>query len=249
MSQPPTPDSWHQQQPGSWPGSPPPGPYPQGQQGYWPAGPQAPGGFGPAPAGWAGPQYPGYPPVGPPPRSGLRPWMVIVGIVGLLVILGSVAGVVLNDHGSGFASDLKEGQCVTTQDFANVHFRATSCDATDAVYEFAGVSSMGLCPDGKRPQDGAYFYASRNRDDPNAENLCFAVNLKQGSCYALSLSDKSVTHIECGQASSTANAHTAVFKIAARIDHSVDQNACATGTKAMVFTVPQRVYCLQKMVS
>ncbi|WP_155926336.1 hypothetical protein [Mycolicibacterium sp. CBMA 234] len=252
MTQPPPSGPWGAQQPDAWPG---PnqghqGP-PQGQPAWQPQ----PGWPSPNPQPWTGQQPPYYGPLNPMPgyppprRSGIKPWMWIVGVVVLLLVLGGVSNAVLKaSHRVNAGGDLKAGQCVTTDDFEKFHFTSTSCESSDAVYELAGETSMGLCPDGKQPQDGPYFYATSNQNDPKAESLCFALNLHQGDCYALDLTAKSIMHIDCAQAPTIANSHTGVFKVAKRLDGSVDETACASAAKAMVFTAPQRVYCLTKLV-
>lgn len=176
--------------------------------------------------------------------------MWIVGVVVVLFLVGGVSNAVRKAHhgSAAFDSGLKSGQCVTTADYEKFHFTSTSCESSDAVYELAGETSMGLCPDGKAPSDGPYFYATSNQDDPKAGTLCFALNLHQSDCYALDLAGKSVRNIGCAQAPTVANSHTGVFKVAQRLDGSVDETACATAAKAMVFTSPQRVYCLTKLV-
>lgn len=251
MTQPPQDGSWGapQHQP---PVGPPGQPIPStpGQPGWQPQ----PGWPAPNPQPWAGQPtnygppnpLPGFP---PPRKSAIKPWVWIVGAVVLLVVLGSIANVARKGlHTTAFGAQLKSGQCVTTTDYEKFHFTSTSCESSDAVYELAGETSKGLCPDGKAPQDGPYFYATSNQDDPKAASLCFALNLHQGDCYALDLTGKSVTNIDCAQAPTIANSHTGVFKVAPRIDDSVDETACATAAKAMVFTSPQRVYCLTKLV-
>lgn len=217
--------------PQGWPA---PGPQP------WPS--QPPAGYGPPPP------PAGFPP--PPKRSGVKPWMLIVGVLALLALFGGVTNVIRKaSHHGAAGGDLKTGQCITTDDMNNFHFTATSCDSPNAVYELAGLTAMGICPDGKRVQDGPYFYATRNQDDPKVESMCFALNMRQGECYSLDLTEKSVTHIDCAQASTTANSHTGVFTVAKRVDGSSTETVCATGDKAMIFTVPERVYCLSKLVA
>jgi hypothetical protein len=182
-------------------------------------------------------------------RSGIKPWMWIVGVLVLLALIAGVVNAVRKaDHRTAGAGDLKPGQCITNGDYTKLHFTATSCESSDAVYELAGETAMGICPDGKRVQDGPYFYVTRNQDDPKSESLCFALNLHQGDCYAMDLTGKSVTHIDCAQASAIANSHTGAFKVAKRIDGSTDGTVCGTGEKPWVFTSPQRVYCLTKLV-
>lgn len=176
--------------------------------------------------------------------------MWIVGVVMLLALVGGISNVVRKGlHGpTAFGGGLKSGQCVTAADYEKFHFTSTNCESADAVYELAGETSKGLCPDGKLPQDGPYFFATSNQDDPKAATLCFALNLHEGACYALDLTGKSIRTIECAQAPAIANSHTGVFKVAQRLDGSVDETACVTAAKAMVFTSPQRVYCLTKLV-
>lgn len=219
-----------QPQPG-WP-APNPQPWPGQQQPYY--GPQTP--------------PPGYPP--PPRKSGVKPWMWIVGVVVLLIVLGGIGNMARKGlhTTTAFGSQLKTGQCVTTADYEKFHFTSTSCESSDAVYELAGETSKGLCPDGKAPSEGPYFYATSNQDDPKAASLCFALNLHEGDCYALDLTGKSIKNIDCAQALTIANSHTGVFKVAQRLDDSVDESACASAAKAMVFTSPKRVYCLTKLV-
>ena len=253
MTQPPQDGSWGapQHQP---PVGPPGQPIPStpGQPGWQPQ----PGWPAPNPQPWAGQPtnygppnpLPGFP---PPRKSAIKPWVWIVGAVVSLLVLGGIASVALTGHrgpAAVFGARLKSGQCVTTADYEKFHFTSTSCESSDAVYELAGETSKGLCPDGKTPADGPYFYATSNQDDPRAASLCFALNLHQGDCYALDLTGKSVTNIDCAQAPTIANSHTGVFKVAQRIDGTVDETACATAAKAMVFTSPQRVYCLTKLV-
>lgn len=236
---------------------------PQQQQPAW----QPPPGSGGPPQGWSpqtpqpwpGQQPPPYygqpnPPAGfpsPPKRSGIKPWMWIVGVLVLLALISGVTNAVrkAGDRAAGAGGgDLKPGQCITNGDYAKFHFTATSCESSDAVYELAGETAMGICPDGKRVQDGPYFYVTRDQDDPKSESLCFALNLHQGDCYAMDLTGKSVTHIDCAQASTIANSHTGAFKVVKRADGSTDGTVCGTGEKPWVFTAPQRVYCLTKLV-
>lgn len=248
MTQPPNPGPWGApQQAQGQPGWQQPYAGAGGAQHGWPqAGPQP----------WPGqPQQPYYGPptplsgFPPPKRSGIKPWMVIVGVIAVLALISGVANAVLKaSHRAEAAGDLKTGQCLTTDDMNKFHFRPTSCDSPDAVYELAGQTTMGICPDGKRVQDGPYFYATKNSDDPKAESMCFALNMHQGECYSLDLTEKIVTHIDCAQASTTANSHTGVFKVAKRVDGSSTETACGAGEKAMIFTVPDRVYCLAKLV-
>lgn len=256
MTQPPPQQGPWDPAPHGPPGNPPGQPIPPapGQQAWQPQ----PGWPAPNPQPWAGqPQanygapnpFPGYSP--PPPRkSGIKPWMWIVGAVVVLVVLGGIGNMARKglQTTTVFGSHLKSGQCVTTSDYEKFNFTSTSCESSDAVYELAGETSKGLCPDGKAPSDGPYFYATSNQDDPKAASLCFALNLHEGDCYALDLTGKSVRNIDCAQAPTIANSHTGAFKVAQRVDDSTDESACATAAKAMVFTSPKRVYCLSKLV-
>lgn len=227
-----------------WQAQPTAGPVGGGQG--WPA---------PGPQPWPG-QQPGYGPPNPmagfpqpPKRSGVKPWMVIVGVLAVLALLGGVTNVIRKaGHHTAAGGDLKAGQCLTTDDMNKFHFTPSSCESPGAVYELAGDTAMGICPDGKRLQDGPYFYATRNSDDPKAESMCFALNMRQGECYSLDLAEKIVAHIDCAQAPTIANSHTGVFKVAKRADGTSTETVCGTGEKAMVFTVPERVYCLSKLV-
>ncbi|MBN9636045.1 MAG: hypothetical protein J0H22_12755 [Actinobacteria bacterium] len=234
-----------QQGPSVGPPSPPnPAPAWQPQPG-WPA-PTPPPCAGQQPYYGPSTPLPGYP---PPRKSGLKPWMWIVGVVLLLALVGGVSNVVRKGlHTNAFGAQLKSGQCVTTADYEKFHFTSPSCESSDAGYELAGETSKGLWRDGKAPSDGPYFYATSNQDDPKAATLCFALNLHEGDCYALDLTGKSIRNIDCAQAPTIANSHTGVFKVTQRLDGSVDETACATAAKAMVFTSPQRVYCLTKLV-
>jgi hypothetical protein len=174
-------------------------------------------------------------------------WIVVVVVV--LFVIGGVANVVRKGlRTTAFGTQLKTGECVTNADYEKFHFTSTSCESSDAVYELAGETSKGLCPDGKAPSEGPYFYATSNQDDPKAATLCFALNLHEGDCYALDLTGKSIKNIDCAQAPTIANSHTGVFKVSQRVDGSVDESACASAAKAMVFTSPKRVYCLTKLV-
>lgn len=261
MTQPPQPGPWGtpQEQPpaGQWPQGPSGPGQPAWQPSPGPGGP--PQGWPPQPPNpWPGQQQPppygtpnpmaGFPPA--PKRSGIKPWMWIVGVLVLLTLIAGVLNTVRKaGHHTTAAGDLKPGQCITNDDYIKYHFTTTtSCESSDAVYELAGETAMGICPDGKRVQDGPYFYVTRNQDDPKSESLCFALNLHQGDCYAMDLTEKSVTHIDCAQASTIANSHTGAFKVAKRADGSTDGTTCSTGDKPWVFTSPQRVYCLTKLV-
>lgn len=237
MAQPPNPQHpWHAAVPPGWPPPPPASP-PAG----WP-GSQYP----PAGAGWTAAPGADWPPTQPRKPRRAWPWVGGVGVA-VTAITALVTIAVRHDGGGGSGGGggaaLRPGQCVSSDDYAAYRMQPTDCDDPAAVYEFAGTAAMSICPDGNQTQDGAYFLEA---PDQHSDVLCFALNLRQGSCYLWDLSAKTVTPLDCSEASSRATSTAGAVKVAERVDGSSDGSRCAPEAKAMVFAVPARVYCLAK---
>ena len=137
---------------------------------------------------------------------------------------------------------LAVGDCVSSDDYAALDLRPTNCSDIDAVYQYAGKAERGKCPDGERVEDGVYFYLEKT----NKEQLCFALNLRQGECYLMDLSEKTMTHEACASAPSLASSTTGALKVRERIDGEVDESRCPTDTTPLAYTDPARLYCLEK---
>jgi len=241
------------------------GPYQQYPPGWQPPGQPVPGYHAPigTPPGWSAPhpsagpsqQYPhfwppnGPGPVGPPPkRSKVRWWMIVAAVLLLVPAVGLVSHVLAQMTGHHrYTVSVKPGQCVSSEDYSRFEFRPTDCGSPDAVYEFAGDTALGICPDGKRAEDGAYYLTFPDHK-PTTEKMCFAANLHQGDCYLMSVQNKTIAHVDCAQAASKTNSTTGALKVSVRADGSMDGTRCAPPTIPMVYLVPQRVYCLARVV-
>ena len=111
----------------------------------------------------------------------------VIGVVLVAVVI--VALVKHQDPGPGCGSTAY--RATTTQRLILRPDR-TAADI-DAVYQFAGEAERGKCPDGERVEDWVYFYLEKT----NKEQLCFALNLRQGECYLMDLSEKTMNHEAC----------------------------------------------------
>lgn len=158
----------------------------------------------------------------------------MIGVVGAAAVI--VAVVKHQDPG------LAVGECVSSEDYAALNLRPTSCADIDAVYQYAGEAEQGKCPDGERVEDGVYFYLEKT----NKDQLCFALNLRQSECYLMDLSAKTMTHEACATAPSQASSTTGALKVRERIDGEVDESHCPTDTTPLAYTDPARLYCLEK---
>ena len=97
---------------------------------------------------------------------------------------------------SGRIADLTTGQCASRADYAAYQLRPTDCGDIDAVFEYAGKATLNICPDGKRTEDGSYFiFIGADK----TEKLCLAMNLKEGECYLIDISAKTVKHVACAE--------------------------------------------------
>ena len=161
----------------------------------------------------------------------------LAAVIGVVLAAGVIVAVVKHQ-----APGLTVGQCVSSDDYAALNLRPTDCADIDAVYQFAGKAERGKCPDGERVEDGVYFYLEKT----NKEQLCFALNLRQGECYLMDLSEKTMAHEACADAPSRANATTGALKVRERIDGEVDETRCPTDTTPLAYPEPVRLYCLEK---
>jgi hypothetical protein len=158
-------------------------------------------------------------------------------VIGLVLVAVVIVAVVKHQ-----VPGLAVGQCVSSDDYAELNLRPTDCAHIDAVYQFAGDAEQGKCPDGERVEDGVYFYLEKT----NKDQLCFALNLRQGECYLMDLSEKTMAHEACANAPSRASSTTGVLKVRERIDGEMDESRCPTDTTPLAYTDPARLYCLEQ---
>lgn len=202
------------------------------QPGYPPNYPPQPGYPPPGQPGYA--EYPsagGYQPPAPqPPRpKSAGTAFIVVGIVLLMLgALGLIGAVVENSEKS-----VAIGDCFTNVIVSgDSNWVSRSCSDPDAVLQYAAnADSSGNCPDGKR-DDSAYLSTEHD-----GVRMCFAPNLLEGHCYTSTDDDKTVAPADC----SAANA----IKVLKRIDGGSDTSACPTGTNAITYTQPKRIYCAE----
>ncbi|MGV9798893.1 hypothetical protein ACWDTP_12635 [Mycobacterium sp. NPDC003449] len=220
-------------QPPQWPGQ--WGPQPPQQQ--------------PPPGSWGPPQqpyppYPGHlPPPLPPQKSRAWIWGVIaaVCVVGLVAV--GVLALVLVHSGAlnvTLGGQLSEGQCVTSDDYSAGKLQSSDCSDLDAVYEFAGKTDEGRCPDGKPAAEGSYFVFVPT---DGGDQWCFAMNLSEGECYLLDLDESTMTHVACAQANSRAGGPVRALHVTDRIDDGTDTSQC--GPVTLSYSQPERAYCFE----
>lgn len=238
-------------QPGYPQSYPQPG-YPQGyqQQGYQPGYPQQPG--YPAP-----PQAYGA----PPKKSGTT--MIVIGaillVLGLLGLAGKMATRASESSSrsesnsssasssssapsassgsgssqSGGADDLAVGECITGVQYATAgsDITPTDCSDPEAIYELVSKGGgSATCPDGKRADSDYNVLMDDTR------TYCFIPDLAEGQCF--NIDDKLITAVECSDP-------TASIKIVKRVDGSTDPAVCDSGSHAVTFPEPARVYCAE----
>ncbi|MFV8171230.1 LppU/SCO3897 family protein [Mycolicibacterium peregrinum] len=216
------------------------------QQGYQPGYPQRPG-------------YPPVPPQGygaPPKKSGTA--MIVIGaillVLGLLGLAGKMATRASESNSSsasssssvprtssssgssqsGASDDLAVGECLTSDQYATegMDLTPSGCSDPEAIYELVSKGGgSATCPDGKRA-DSDY---SVLMDD--SRTYCFILNFEEGECF--NLDNKLATLVECSDPN-------AVIKIVQRVDGSTDPAVCGSGSRAVAFPEPARVYCAGK---
>lgn len=208
-------------QPGYGPGYPA---YP-GQPGQLPGAPYPPWPAGPP--GYAGTPYPPPP---PPPARGSSGTVLIV--LGAVLLVAGLAGVAANlGRHSG---TLSVGECISAEDYGAGDMRPTpvDCGQAGAVYELASTGGgSATCPDGERENSG---YAALVND---TLTYCFALNIREGSCYRVEVAKNLFIPVSC-------SSPQAVSKIDRRVDGSTDESKCPSGTKAITFPEPVRLYCV-----
>ncbi|WP_273733260.1 LppU/SCO3897 family protein [Mycolicibacterium septicum] len=229
----------------------PPGPYPQPgyPQGYYPQQGYPQQGY---------PQQPGYPPAppqsygAPPKKSGTA--MIVIGavllVLGLLGLAGrmatrasesssssssvsSSAPSTSSDSGSSKSGsdDLAVGECITGVQYATAgsDLTPTDCSHPDAIYELVSKGGgSATCPDGKRADSDYNVLMDETR------TYCFIPDLAEGECF--NIDDKLITAVECSDPKAS-------IKIVKRVDGSTDPAVCDSGSHAVAFPEPARVYC------
>lgn len=239
------------------PGYPQPG-YPQGypQQGYpQPGYPQ-----GYPQQGY--PQQPGYPPAppqaygAPPKKSGTA--MIVIGavllVLGLLGLAGRMASLASESNSSsasssssapstssasrssksGASGDLAVGECITSDQYASAGMDLTpaGCSNPEAIYELASKGGgSATCPDGKRADSDYSVLMDKTR------TYCFILDIEEGECF--NISDKLIAPVECSDPDAS-------IKIVKRVDGSTDPAVCDSGSNAVAFPEPARLYCAGK---
>ncbi|MFC6093220.1 LppU/SCO3897 family protein [Saccharothrix lopnurensis] len=183
------------------------------------------------------PVHPHYPQGGqpfPPPRKGLsKAAKALVGAIGLgvvgIVVLGLVTG--LTGPGGADAGDCLKinSASVTDSDVEQI-----DCASPEAAFKVAVRldSGTGACPTG----DYTEFYTSGGRRG-DGYKLCLVLNASEGDCFKQegTIVAAKTTKVTCG----TPDA----FKVE-RVIGSSDENACASGDTAVVYSLPPSTICL-----
>jgi hypothetical protein len=223
------------------PGYPPPGPYPYGPPSNTPVDISYPHPAGP-PAPPTPPQYyPGPQPAPRPPRSGIG--LIVVGSLllasGLLGIIGGATHLV--EQNLNTAKSPGVGQCIAASNFREHTSspKAQDCAEPDSIFEVVTRgSASSTCPDGKT-EDSDYAFL---RD--GSTTLCFVLNFVQDRCYTASGDAHAPLF-----AATDCDGSSPRFKVVNRIDGSSDSDLCPSGTKAIDYQVPARLYCLEPLKS
>ncbi|MFF0613438.1 hypothetical protein ACFYUD_32715 [Nocardia tengchongensis] len=175
------------------------------------------------------------------PTSGLpKHTGTIVAVAGVLVLaLGLVAGLTKSGTITAKDPELAVGNCVTATDYRGAQIgkiKPTACEDNAAVYELAAsVKNGATCPDGKL-RDAGYFVLTNGNN-----SLCFAPNVKVGSCYSMQPDVNQISPIDCAAKNGTA----ITVQIGGRFDGTTDTNQCAMPAGATVTPQPARVVCWQ----
>ncbi|MEU1209928.1 hypothetical protein [Nocardia sp. NPDC005825] len=164
----------------------------------------------------------------------------IVAVAGILILaLGLVAGLTKSGAITAKDPELAVGNCVTATDYRGAQIgkiKPTACEDNTAVYELAAsVKNGATCPDGKL-RDAGYFVLTNGNS-----SLCFAPNVKVGSCYSMQPDVNQIAPIDCAAKNGTA----ITVQIGGRFDGTTDTNQCAIPAGATVTPQPARVVCWQ----
>jgi hypothetical protein len=216
--------------------------------------PYPPGPPGPPPMGYPSPYpRPPYPPppyyppyVAPTRRAGKSSTvLIIIGAVLLAFGILSNAVRVAGDMGrksrtSAADTSIQVGECIPQKAYLARSFGsrpendcADPANIDELVYKS---DSRTTCPDGKREHSAYDWYAD------GSTILCFVMNLKQGKCYLVEgeIQSPRLSLSDCN------DDRPGVFTVVQRIEGSTDKTQCPTGTNAIAYTSPPRVYCLAR---
>ena len=134
------------------------------------------------------------------------------------------------------SSGLDVGDCVTYTQFrgAGGPTDSTDCGDSSAVLELASIGSGGdSCPDGNKGDDSEYAtFTSRTT------TLCFALNLREGSCYKVTSDNQALEPASCERGDR-------IVSVDKRVDGSTDVGECGPeSSQRVALAKPKRVLCL-----
>ena len=123
------------------------------------------------------------------------------------------------------------GECLTGVQYATAgsDLTPTDCSDPEAIYELVSKGGgSATCPDGKRADSDYNVLMDVTR------TYCFIPDLAEGECF--NIDDKLITAVECSDPKAS-------IKIVKRVDGSTDPAVCDSGSNAVAFPEPARVYC------
>lgn len=168
-------------------------------------------------------------PVQPPGKGTV---LIAVGAVVLVSGALHVVSTLVGPRAATEAHSVDIGQCITAQayDQGRMDAEPVDCGRADATLQLVSKGdSTATCPDGSRK--GARYPALTNK----ASTQCFALNLREGTCYVVASTFAPVT--------SSCTDSAANVKVASRVDGTSESVGCPTGARVLSYVEPARVYC------
>lgn len=163
-----------------------------------------------------------------PPGKGTV--FIVVGAVVLVFSALAVLSTLMGPRTTTERSSVEVGQCIAAQDYSQGRMDAepVDCARSDATMELVSKGDgTATCPDGSRR--GSLYPALINE----VRTHCFALNLREGHCYAF---PATFAPVNCTD-------FTANTRVALRVDGTSETVGCPSEARVMSYPEPARVYC------
>jgi hypothetical protein len=163
-----------------------------------------------------------------PPGKGTV--LIVIGAVVLVLGAGHVLSYLADSRASQTVGNVEVGQCITAQayDEGRMNSEPVDCRRSDATMELVSTGDgEATCPDGSR--SGPLYPALTNK----VRTHCFALNLREGHCYAVAGTFAPANCID----------PAATVKVAHRVDGTSEATGCPADGRVVSYPEPPRVYC------
>lgn len=156
--------------------------------------------------------------------------LIVIGAMVLMLGAGHVLSYLADSRVSQAVGNVEVGQCITAQayDEGRMNSEPVDCRRPDATMELVSTGDgEATCPDGSR--NSPRYPALTNE----VRTHCFALNLREGQCYAVAGTFAPANCID----------PTATVKVARRVDGTSEATGCPAQARVVSYREPPRAYC------